>query len=141
MSRSHVIAFALPALLVVAGCGRTQLPANPSPPKDRADLEARYGAIETGVHEPEVAAFLGKAGAALAGYSTQPVRRKPEGETGVVAAGETSKFWASDDGAGAIHVVFRPDGRARLIELLRITPMGPPPRPPAALDGGSGRTG
>ena len=75
-----------------------------------------------------MSAFIGKTwGGALAGYSTQVMKRKPEGETEMMGAGETKNSWASSDGAGAIRVVFGSDGKARLIELLRITPMGPPP--------------
>jgi hypothetical protein len=45
------------------------------------------------------------------------------------AAGEFDKNWASTDRTCAIRVVFRADGKARLIELLRMTPMGPVPCP------------
>ena len=129
MPQSNLVGFALAAVLVVAGCGREQLPANQSPPKDRADLEARYEALDTGIPEPEITAFMGKSGAALAGYSTQVVKRKPEGGNAMPEAGESDKSWASDDKTGAIRVVFRADGKARMIELLKITPMGPAPAP------------
>lgn len=127
MLRASVVALAFSALLVLTGCGRSPLPANPSVPKDQAELEARYNAIEAGAPESEIAAFMGKRGAEVAGYSTQMLKRKPEGDVNM-AAGESDKHWASIDGAGAIRVVFRSDGKARVIELLRMTPMGPVPR-------------
>jgi len=126
MLRLHVVAFAFPAFLVMAGCGRQQLPVNQKPPKDQADLEARYERIEIGTPEPEIAAFMGKSGAEVAGYSIQVVKRKPEGGSDMVT-GESGKHWASDDSRGAIRVVFGSDGKARLIQLLRMRPMGPVP--------------
>src|SRR5262245_32281911 len=129
MFRSRLAAFALPGLLVIAGCGPRPLPTNAAPPKDRAELEARYEMLHTGTPEAEIAAFLGKAGAGIAGYSTSPIKRKPEGGNAMPAAGEFDKNWASADGTCAIRVVFRADGKARLIEILRMTPMGPVPRP------------
>ncbi|MFL5245457.1 MAG: hypothetical protein ACJ8FY_25455 [Gemmataceae bacterium] len=128
MSRSHVFTFAFVALLAMFGCARQQLPGNQKPPKDQADLEARYERIEIGTPEPEIAAFLGKRGADVAGYSTQVVKRKPEGGSDM-AAGESHKYWASEDSQGAIRVVFGSDGKARSIQLLRLRPMGPAPGP------------
>ncbi len=123
-------AITFPVVFAATGCGRGPLPSNQSPPKDRTELEARYELIETGVSEPEVSAFIGKTwGGALAGYSTQVVKRKPERESATMGTGESDNSWASVDGEYAIRVVFRADGKARLIELLRITPMGPPPGP------------
>src|SRR5438552_3327367 len=106
MFRAPLVAFALAALVGMAGCGRNKLPANASPPKDRAELESRYDALSIGVPESEVAAFMGKNGAAVAGYSTQPVKGKPEGGSVQTAPGESDKYWASADGTSAIQVVF-----------------------------------
>ena len=78
MFRLQVFAFTLAALLVMAGCGRQPLPANQNPPKDQADLKARYERLEIGIPELEIAAFMGKAGAEVAGYSTEVVKRKPQ---------------------------------------------------------------
>ncbi|HYH68192.1 MAG TPA: hypothetical protein VD866_26095, partial [Urbifossiella sp.] len=103
---------------------------NPKPPADRTELEARYEGLHLGVAGPEAAGFMGKAGAALTGYSTVVVKRKPTDAAGAVAAGETDRYWASADGTSAVRIVFGADGRARLVELLTITPMGPPPPPP-----------
>jgi hypothetical protein len=134
MFRLGVFAFTVAALHVMAGCGRQPLPANQSPPRDQADLEDRYERIELGTPEPEIAAFLGKAGAAVAGYSTQVVKRKPQAG-GEMAAGDSDKHWASADGQGAIRVVFGPDGKARQIQLLRMRAMGPVPRSPEESKG------
>ena len=128
MNRLCLLAVTFPALLVMAGCSRQPLPANQNPPKDQADLEARYERLEVGIPESEITAFMGKAGAAVAGYSTQVVKRKPEAG-GEMAAGDSDKHWASADGKGAIRVVFGTDGRARLIQLLRLRAMGPPDEP------------
>jgi hypothetical protein len=118
------------AIVMVAGCGRPSLPANASPPKDFAELQGRYDALAAGLREAEVAAFLGKPGRGLVGYSMLPVQRKPEGEDRARASGEVDKYWASADWTGAVHAVFRPDGTVRLVELLRLTPTGPVlPRP------------
>lgn len=118
------------AVVVLAGCGRAPLPTNPKPPADRAELEARYEGLRTGLTGPEAAGYMGRPGAALAGYSTTPVRRKPADGDGAVAAGETDRYWAAGDGTSAVRVVFGADGKARVVELLSITPMGPPPVPP-----------
>lgn len=128
MTRAFVTAWAVVAL---AGCSRPQpLPANPKPATDRTELAARYEGLPLGVAGTEAAGYMGKPGAALAGYSTTPVRRKPADGDGAVAAGETDRYWAADDGTSAVRVVFGANGRARLVELLTITPMGPPPVPP-----------
>ena len=134
MPRLLVFTFTFAALLVLTGCGRQPLPANQNPPKDQADLEARYEQLETGIPEPEIAAFMGKAGAEVAGYSTQVVKRKPQAG-GEMAAGESHKHWASADYKGAIRVVFGSDGKTRQIQLLRMQAMGPVPRPPEESKG------
>ena len=134
MFRLQVFAFTFAALLVMAGCGRQPLAANQNPPKDRADLEARYERLEIGIPEPEIAAFMGKAGAEVAGYSTEVVNRKPQAG-GEMAAGESDKHRASADGKGAIRVGFGSDGKARLIQLLRMRAMGPVPLSPEESKG------
>jgi hypothetical protein len=134
MTRSR-LAWCSLLVLVVAGCGGggSNRPPGPQPPtKDWAELEERYGWIEVGMTEPEVAAALGKSGAAIAGYSSAVVARKPKEADGALgmAPGHTSKYWASADGKGAIGVVFRTDGAepvAVSVSLLLLTPMGPPP--------------
>jgi hypothetical protein len=127
MSRLLVISIVASTMLSLSSCSRPPLPANASPPKDRAELEARYERLEPGMPEEEIAAFMGKAGAEIAGYSSSVVKRKPEtgGEAG---AGRTAKNWASDDATSAIRVVLDSNGKARQIQLLRMTPMGPVPR-------------
>jgi hypothetical protein len=122
--RSYVVALALSALFAVAGCGGVQqLTANHSRPKDWADLEARYEALGFGASEPEVANSMAKRGARLTGFSSQVVKRKPDGAA-AIGAGESDRYWTSEDGAGAIRIVFRSDGKSRLIELVRLTPSG-----------------
>ena len=116
-------------LLALIGCARAPLPANSAPAKDAAELKTRYDALSLGLAEPEIAAFLGKSGALIAGYSSQVLKSKPAVGEAAVVASDSSKFWASEDWAGAIHVVFGSNGRAKLIQLLRITPTGPPPTP------------
>lgn len=128
MTRACVAAWAVLALL--PGCSRAPLPPNPKPAADRPELEARYEGLRLGVAGPEAAGYMGKAGAALAGYSTTVVRRKPADAAGTLAAGETDRYWVSGDGTSAVRVVFAGDGKARLVELLTITPMAPPPPPP-----------
>lgn len=122
--------FVLPLLILVAqsGCGRQPLPSNASPVRDFAEAEARYSRLSTGIGEAEITAFMGKGGFAIAGYSSPSVKRTPEGGEGMVAANESSKYWASVDGTSAVHVIFGADGRSRLIELVRLMPMGPPPK-------------
>jgi hypothetical protein len=133
---SQCIALALPVLIVVAGCGRKPLPASLAPPRDRAVLERRFEALQTGIPEPEIAAFMGKPGTVLAGYSTHVLQRKPEGEGQIMGPGESEKCWASDDKTDAVRVVFGSDVKARLIELLEIKPMDS--RPPMQ-NGSKGR--
>jgi hypothetical protein len=128
MTRACVAAWGVAALL--AGCSRAPLPASPKPAADRAELEARYEGLRPGVAGPEAAGYMGSAGAGLAGYSTTVVRRKPADAAGAVAAGEADRYWVSGDGTSAVRVVFGADGKARLVELLTITPTGPPPAPP-----------
>lgn len=134
MTRRSVGASALLVLLILTGCGRQPLPANPHPPKDTAELESRYARLDVGTPESEIAAFLGKPGAEVAGYSTTVVKSKPPAG-GEMVAGETDKHWASADATGAIRVVFAPDGTARLIQLLRLRAMGPVSRPPRDANG------
>ena len=121
--RSSVVALALSALFAVAGCGGQQSSTNHSRPKDWADLEARYEALGFGASEPEVANSMAKRGAKLVGFSSQVVKRKPDGAA-AIGAGEADRYWTSEDGAGAIRIVFRSDGKSRLIELVRLTPTG-----------------
>lgn len=121
--RSYVVALALSALFAVAGCGDQQLSTNHSRPKDWADLEARYEALGFEASEPVVANSMAKRGAKLIGFSSQVVKRKPDGAA-AIGAGESDRYWTSEDGAGAIRIVFRSDGKSRLIELLRLTPSG-----------------
>lgn len=130
MTRACVTVWAVAALL--AGCGRPALPTRPTPAKDRTELEARYDALRPGATGSEVEAAMGARGAALAGYSTAVVRQKPDGADGAVAAGEADRYWAGGDGASAVRVVFGADGRARLLQLLTITP--PPPTPPPPVE-------
>lgn len=114
-------------VLLSLGCSRQPLPANNTVAKDQAELAARYERIEVGTPEAEIAAFMGKPGAEVAGYATHAIKSKPA--TGDVAGPEGSdKYWASEDWKVAVRVVFRADGTARLIQLLRLTPMGPASR-------------
>jgi hypothetical protein len=123
---SERLAFLLAAVVcVVAGCGREPLPANQATAKNRAELEARFDRIAPGHSESEVAAYMGKPGAQVAGYSTSMLKRKPEGAISEFNANETDKYWASDDWAFAVRVVFDAGGKAKTIELLRLTPTGP----------------
>jgi hypothetical protein len=135
MAREAPARFALLLLVVVLGCGRSQPRAHSWPPKDWAELEARYDELDTGMTEQEIAAVMGKAGGALAGYSSQMMKRKPADGSAGMANGESMKGWASDDWKGGVEVVFRSDGKARLIALLRLTPMGPVPRLRDEADG------
>jgi hypothetical protein len=121
--RSYVVALAVPAFVAMAGCGDPQSSTSHSRPRDWADLEARYEGIETGRIEPEIATFMWKRGAKLLGYSSVVVKRKPDGAA-AIGAGESDRYWTSEDGAGAIRVLFRSDGKSRLIELVRLTPSG-----------------
>jgi hypothetical protein len=123
MVRSHVAAIALSALFALAGCGHQQTPTIHSRSKDWAELEARYEALGIGAIEPEIATIMGKRGAMLVGNSALVVKRKPDGAP-AIGTGESERYWASEDHAGAIRVVFRSDGKSRLIELLRIAPNG-----------------
>ena len=115
------------ALMGVIGCGPKQLPTNSTTPANRAQLEARYEELEDGMREADIAAFMGKNGAQVAGFSTQVLKHKPQGGSWESTPGQTDKYWASDDSTSAIHVVFGADGKAKLIQLVQLTPMGPPP--------------
>src|SRR5262245_54720387 len=90
MSRLLALLLSISALLCLACPARQPLPSNASPPKDQAELESRYERLQAGIAEPEIAAFMGKAGAEVAGYSTSVVKRKPESGS-EMAAGETDK--------------------------------------------------
>src|SRR5262245_27054372 len=85
MFRLHALPLA--SLRVMIGCPRQPLPAKPTPPVDQADLEARYDRLEVGIPEPEIAAFMGKPGARVAGYTTPLVKSKPQ-EGGEMVASE-----------------------------------------------------
>ena len=69
---------------------------------------------------------MGKNGAQVAGFSTQVLKHKPLGSVETMP-GEPDKYWAADDSTSAIRVVFGADGKAKLIQLLQLTPLGPPP--------------
>src|SRR5262245_48880755 len=121
---------ALLLVLFFGGCGGTakQPPANQKPPRDWAEFEGRFHQLEVGMSEAKVAAWLGKRGHAIAGYSFAVAKHKPDG---VDPGGGSVKYWASDDWTGAIRAVFRTDAQGQPIAssfaLLRLTPMGPPP--------------
>ena len=116
--------FGLLLLGSIVGCGNTALPANQSVAMNLVELEARFTRISPKTSEAEIAKFLGKPGAAVAGYSTR-VEKKIPAEDVNPAAIDSDKYWASEDWTAAIEVLFDRAGRAIQIKLLRLTPMGP----------------
>ena len=92
MLRAAAVVVAFAGLVGTMGCGRNPLPVNSTVPKNRAELESRYDALTIGVPEAEVAAFMGKNGAQVAGFSTQVLKHMPQGGSWESTPGQTDKY-------------------------------------------------
>ena len=127
MLRRLAIAIALATCVGAMGCGRKPLPTDLPPAKDQAELQTRFEAMWIGMGEKDVAMYLGKEGAQIAGFSTKAIKRKPKGKMPPPGSADAELSWASEDASSAIRIVFGMDGRAKQIQLLELTPMDPPP--------------